>query len=129
MSEYEFIIDYVKSFYSFTIAKNYDNKIIYIHDSLEQPKTKKVYWVGVIFGVEIYFVWDKAEEITKINIEKRENYRILSFLCKCLKCSQTMSFIKFVIDSIDKNNKTYTFCLNEIQEEIPLIFDKGIEVI
>lgn len=122
MTEYDIIIDFVKTFYIFTVAKQGGEKIIFIHDSLERPETKKVYWVGEIFETSIYFVWDKAKDMTGIDINKKENYEVLSFLNKCLRCAQTMSFIKFVLDSLDKETRKYSFSMKSIPEEFPLIF-------
>lgn len=122
MTESEIIIDFVKTFYFLTFKKDGEGMKIFIHDSLEPKETKKVYWIGNIFSSEIYFVWDKAEQMTGINIHSKENSSAMKHLFKCLKCTQTISFIKFVIDSVTKEDKKFSFYINDIQEEFPLLF-------
>jgi hypothetical protein len=67
-------------------------------------------------------VWDKAEQITNIDIHKKENSELKSELIKCLKNSQTFSFLKYNLDMFDKSNKKISYNLQEIKEEFPVLF-------
>ena len=81
--------------------------------------------MGQVLGYDVFLVWDKAEDITNIDIHRKENTEIKSYLIKCLKNSQTFSFLKYNLDSFDKNNKKISYNLQEIKEEFPGLFEKN----
>lgn len=122
MDTKELCLDFIKNFYSITITSEGGDKMIILHDCLEHNGTKKIYWMGQVLGYDVFLVWDKAEDITNIDIHRKENTEIKSYLIKCLKNSQTFSFLKYNLDSFDKNNKKISYNLQEIKDEFPVLF-------
>jgi|688.fasta_scaffold65311_5 capsid portal protein len=122
MDSKELCLDFIKNFYSITISSEVGDKTIILHDCLEKYGTKKIYWMGQIMGYDVFLVWDKAEQITNIDIHKKENSELKSELIKCLKNSQTFSFLKYNLDMFDKSNKKISYNLQEIKEEFPVLF-------
>ena len=122
MDSKELCLDFIKNFYSITISSEVGDKTIILHDCLENNGTKKIYWMGQILGYDVFLVWDKAEQITNIDIHKKENSELKSELIKCLKNSQTFSFLKYNLDMFDKSNKKISYNLQEIKEEFPVLF-------
>lgn len=121
MKENEICLDFIRNFYWITITSDGDKMIIF-HDCLEVPKTNKLKWIGAVMGVDIFLIWDKAEKITTINIDKKDNTKTISAITKSFKNAQTFSFIKYLIDSFDKYNRKVSMPLDEIKEEFPLLF-------
>lgn len=122
MDSKELCLDFIKNFYSITISSEVGDKTIILHDCLEKHRTKKIYWMGQIMGYDVFLVWDKAEQITNIDIHRKENAEIKSELIKCLKNTQTFSFLKYNLDMFDKSNKKISYNLQEIKEEFPVLF-------
>lgn len=121
MEESEICLDFIKNFYWITVTSDGDKMIIF-HDCLEVPKTNKLKWIGAVMGVDIFLIWDKAEKITTINIDRKDNVKTISAITKSFKNPQTFSFMKYLIDSFDKYNRKVSMPLEEIKEEFPLLF-------
>ena len=121
MEESEICLDFIKNFYWITVTSDGDKMIIF-HDCLEVPKTNKLKWIGAVMGVDIFLIWDKAEKITTINIDRKDNVKTISAITKSFKNPQTFSFIKYLIDSFDKYNRKVSMPLEEIKEEFPSLY-------
>ena len=121
MEESEICLDFIKNFYWITVTSDGDKMIIF-HDCLEVPKTNKLKWIGAVMGVDIFLIWDKAEKITTINIDRKDNVKTISAITKSFKNPQTFSFIKYLIDSFDKRNRKVSMPLEEIKEEFPSLY-------
>lgn len=121
MEESEICLDFIKNFYWITVTSDGDKMIIF-HDCLEVSKTNKLKWIGAVMGVDIFLIWDKAEQITTINIDKKDNTKTISAITKSFKNPQTFSFIKYLIDSFDKRNRKVSMPLEEIKEEFPSLY-------
>jgi len=124
MSEYEICLEFIRDFYWITIYKVDGETQIVFYDSLEIPKTNKMYYMGSILGCSTYFVWDKAEKFTNINIFKKENSSLLTDLMKKVKGVQTISFLKYMIDDFEKRKERLSFKINEVKEEFPHLFSE-----
>jgi hypothetical protein len=121
MEESEICLDFIKNFYWITVTSDGDKMIIF-HDCLEVSKTNKLKWIGAVMGVDIFLIWDKAEKITTINIDTKDNVKTISAITKSFKNPQTFSFIKYLIDSFDKRNRKVSMPLEEIKEEFPSLY-------
>ena len=121
MTEKDICIDFIKHFYYVTASKAYNDDTIIFHDCCEVPSTNKLNYVGTVFGFDVFLVWDKAEKITAINIQKKDNDCVVHF-AKMIKHSQTFSFIKYLVESLNKYDRTIQMPLSEVKEEFPLLY-------
>jgi len=130
MSDLELCIEFVKDFYSITVRTSNGDNVIVLHDCLEKSETKKLHFIGAVMGYDVFFIWDKAENITGINIDLKVNSKILPTVSSKFKNIQTFSFFKYLIDSTDKYNKSITINMSEVMEEFPSLYgdvtDNGI---
>lgn len=121
MTEKDICLDFIKHFYYVTITKSYGDETIIFHDCCEIIKTSKLHYIGTVFGFDVFLTWDKAEKLTTINLQKKDNDTIVSF-AKMIKHSQTFSFIKYLVESLNKYDKTIQMPLNDVKEEFPLLY-------
>lgn len=121
MTEKDICLDFIKHFYYVTASKAYNDNTIIFHDCCEVTKTNKLNYVGTVFGYDVFLVWDKAEKITTINIQKKDNDCIKHFT-KMIKHSQTFSFIKYLVESLNKYDRTIQMPLSDVKEEFPLLY-------
>ena len=122
MTEKDICLDFIKHFYYVTVIKSVGDDIIVFHDCCETSNTNKLHYLGTVFGFDLFLTWDKAEKLTNINIQKKDNDSIVNF-AKMLKHSQTFSFIKYLIESVNKRDNKIQLPLNEVKEEFPLLYD------
>lgn len=127
MSDLELCIEFVKDFYSVTVRKSYGDNVIVLHDCLEKSQTKKLHFIGTVMGYDVFFIWDKAEDITGINIDLKVNSKILPTISGKLKNIQTFSFFKYLIDSTDRRDKSITINMSEVMEEFPSLYGDVID--
>ena len=121
MTEKDICIDFIKHFYYVTASKAYNDETIIFHDCCEVRETNKLNYVGTVFGFDVFLVWDKAEKITTINIQKKDNDCVIHF-AKMIKHSQTFSFIKYLVESLNKHDRTIQMPLSDVKEEFPLLY-------
>lgn len=127
MSDLELCVEFVKDFYSVTVRKSYGDNVIILHDCLEKSETRKLHFIGAVMGYDVFFIWDKAEDMTGVNIDLKVNSKILPTISNRLKNIQTFSFFKYLIDSTDKRDKSITIELSEVMEEFPSLYGDIIE--
>lgn len=127
MSDLELCVEFVKDFYSVTVRKSYGDNVIVLHDCLEKSETNKLHFIGAVMGYDVFFIWDKAENMTGININLKDNSKILPTVSSKFKNVQTFSFFKYLIDSTDKHNKSITINMSEVMEEFPSLYGNVIE--
>jgi hypothetical protein len=126
MTETEICLDFIKEFYFITVTQQRGDDTIIFHDCCEVKNTNKLHYIGTVFGYDVFLIWDKAEIMTNINIQMKENDAIVNF-AKSIKNSQTFSFFKYLTDSLNKHNKTIQLPLQEVKEEFPVLYGEDIE--
>jgi hypothetical protein len=126
MTETEICLDFIKEFYFITVTRQHGDDTIIFHDCCEVKQTNKLNYIGTVFGYDIFLVWDKAEIITNINIQKKDNNTLATF-AKTVKNSQTFSFFKYLTDSLSLYEKTIQLPLHEVKEEFPYLFIEEID--
>jgi hypothetical protein len=127
MSDLELCLDFVKEFYSITVRKSYGESVIILHDCLETKETNNLHYIGTVMGTDVYFIWDKAKIVTGINLDLKSNSEILPTITSKFKNIQTFSFIKYLLESIDKRDKGVVIDLIEVKEEFPALYEGVFE--
>jgi len=125
MTETEICLDFIKEFYFITVTEQRGDNTIIFHDCCEVKNTNKLHYVGTVFGYDVFLIWDKAEIMTNINIQKKENDAIIDF-ARSIKNSQTFSFFKYLTESLTKFNRTIQLPLQDVKEEFPTLFNENV---